>query len=78
MNTIVIAGGNSGVGLQAARECLAAGHRVILLGRDQRKGEGSSAFNWNKPGDFQHGFAIRVDAAIQKAVVDASREVTGV
>jgi NAD(P)-dependent dehydrogenase (short-subunit alcohol dehydrogenase family) len=38
MGTMVIAGGNSGVGLQAAREFLGAGHRVILLGRDRQKG----------------------------------------
>jgi NAD(P)-dependent dehydrogenase (short-subunit alcohol dehydrogenase family) len=42
-NTIVVAGGNSGVGLQAAREFLAAGHRVILLGRNQQKGEAALA-----------------------------------
>lgn len=41
------------------------------------RGEGDSAFNWNKPGDFQHKFAIRVDPAIQRAVMDASRQVTG-
>ncbi len=39
MKTFVIAGGNSGIGLQAARELLAAGHRVVLLGRDKLKGE---------------------------------------
>jgi NAD(P)-dependent dehydrogenase (short-subunit alcohol dehydrogenase family) len=39
VNTFVIAGGNSGIGLQAARELLTAGHRVVILGRDQRKGE---------------------------------------
>lgn len=43
MKTIVIAGGNSGIGLQAGREFLAAGHRVILLGRDHRKGEAAIA-----------------------------------
>jgi NAD(P)-dependent dehydrogenase (short-subunit alcohol dehydrogenase family) len=42
------------------------------------RGEGSSAFNWNKPGDFQHKFAIRTDPVIQKAIIDASCEVTGV
>lgn len=41
------------------------------------RGEGSSAFNWNKPGDFQHKFAISVDPVIQKAIIDASRKVTG-
>lgn len=43
VRTFVIAGGNSGVGLQAARELLAAGHRVILLGRDAAKGEAALA-----------------------------------
>jgi hypothetical protein len=43
-----------------------------------RRGEGSSAFNWNKPGDFQQRFAISVDPVVQKAVMDASSDVTGV
>lgn len=38
MKTFVIAGGNSGIGLQAARELITAGHRVVILGRDKRKG----------------------------------------
>ena len=42
------------------------------------RGAGPSAFNWNKPGDFEQGFAITVDPVVQKAVMDASREVTGV
>jgi NAD(P)-dependent dehydrogenase (short-subunit alcohol dehydrogenase family) len=42
------------------------------------KGEGPSAFNWNKPGDFEQKFAISVDPAVQQAVIEASREVTGV
>ncbi|MFT4112909.1 SDR family NAD(P)-dependent oxidoreductase [Silvibacterium sp.] len=41
------------------------------------RGEGSSAYNWNKPGDFEHRFAITVDPAVQSAVMDASRAVTG-
>jgi NAD(P)-dependent dehydrogenase (short-subunit alcohol dehydrogenase family) len=39
MNTFVIAGGNSGIGLQAARELITAANRVVILGRDKRKGE---------------------------------------
>jgi NAD(P)-dependent dehydrogenase (short-subunit alcohol dehydrogenase family) len=39
VQSILISGGNSGIGLQAAREFLARGHRVIILGRDRRKGE---------------------------------------
>lgn len=37
MSTFVITGGNSGIGPQVARNLLAHGHRVILLGRNQHK-----------------------------------------
>ena len=43
MNTFVIAGGNSGIGLQVARQLLVAGHRVIILGRDEAKGKAALA-----------------------------------
>lgn len=36
---ILIPGGNSGIGLEAARRIVREGHHVILLGRDQTKGE---------------------------------------
>ncbi|MGV9385504.1 SDR family NAD(P)-dependent oxidoreductase [Nonomuraea sp. NPDC003707] len=39
MASIIVSGGNSGIGLQAARDLLARGHRVVLLGRDPRKGQ---------------------------------------
>ncbi|WP_040690234.1 SDR family NAD(P)-dependent oxidoreductase [Nocardia vinacea] len=39
MQSILISGGNSGIGLHAARMFLALGYHVVLLGRDQRKGE---------------------------------------
>ena len=42
-NTILIAGGNSGIGLQAARDLLADGNQLILMGRDPRKGEAALA-----------------------------------
>ena len=38
MQTIVIAGGNSGIGRHAAVRLAASGHRLILLGRDSSKG----------------------------------------
>ena len=111
MGMFVIAGGNSGIGIEAAREifagCESPGFARTSIFRDAPwfmkafvaltapftansvetgahnaveallRGEGTSAFNWNKPGDFQQKFAISVDPAIQKAVIDASREVTG-
>ncbi|WP_377273722.1 SDR family NAD(P)-dependent oxidoreductase [Peterkaempfera sp. SMS 1(5)a] len=43
MKTIVIAGGNSGIGRQAARDLLADGHRLVLAGRDPSKGEAALA-----------------------------------
>jgi NAD(P)-dependent dehydrogenase (short-subunit alcohol dehydrogenase family) len=43
VKTILIAGGNSGIGLQAARDLLTDDHRLILLGRDPRKGEAALA-----------------------------------
>lgn len=39
MQRILIAGGNSGIGLETARQLTAAGHAVVLLGRDRAKGE---------------------------------------
>ncbi|WP_105970080.1 SDR family NAD(P)-dependent oxidoreductase [Streptomyces geranii] len=43
MRTILVSGGNSGIGLRAARELLDRGHCVVLLGRDRRKGEAALA-----------------------------------
>lgn len=39
MKSILISGGNSGIGFEAAKAFAVQGHRVILLGRDQAKGE---------------------------------------
>mgnify|MGYP001184883703 CR=1 FL=1 len=38
MKKILIAGGNSGIGLESARQLTALGHQVVLLGRDAQKG----------------------------------------
>ncbi|MER5185665.1 SDR family NAD(P)-dependent oxidoreductase [Streptomyces sp. NPDC002896] len=43
MKTILISGGNSGIGLQAARDLLADGNRIVLVGRDPRKGQAALA-----------------------------------
>ena len=50
MKTIVICGGNSGIGLEAARQLTALGHRVVLLGRDDRKGASALAELQPNPG----------------------------
>lgn len=72
MNTMVIAGGNSGIGLQAARELLAAGHRVILLGRDQRKGEDAVA-SFGAARD--RATFLTVDLSTHDGVRDAARRI---
>lgn len=38
MKSILIAGGNSGIGRRVATELVGRGHRLVILGRDQRKG----------------------------------------
>ncbi|WP_158823234.1 SDR family NAD(P)-dependent oxidoreductase [Granulicella sp. S156] len=72
MKTIVIAGGNSGVGLQAAREILAEGNRVILLGRDKRKGEDAIA-SFGAARD--RATFLSVDLSTHDGVRDAARRV---
>ncbi|GHU38460.1 hypothetical protein FACS1894105_12490 [Clostridia bacterium] len=42
------------------------------------EGEGKSAFMWNKQGEFEHGFAIEVDSAVQKTITDISKGYVGV
>ncbi|MGW3284539.1 SDR family NAD(P)-dependent oxidoreductase [Streptomyces sp. NPDC001002] len=39
MKSVLIAGGNSGIGRRVAAELVGLGHRVVILGRDRRKGE---------------------------------------
>lgn len=43
MKKIVISGGNSGIGLEAARQLTAQGHQVVLLARDAQKGQAAVA-----------------------------------
>ena len=38
MKKIIISGGNSGIGFEAARQLTALGHHVVILGRDEKKG----------------------------------------
>ncbi len=43
MKNILVAGGNSGIGLESARQLTVRGHHVVLLGRDERKGQAALA-----------------------------------
>jgi NAD(P)-dependent dehydrogenase (short-subunit alcohol dehydrogenase family) len=47
---ILIVGGNSGIGLESARQLTALGHHTVLLGRDQRKGDAAVAELGANPG----------------------------
>ncbi|WP_433476391.1 SDR family NAD(P)-dependent oxidoreductase [Spirillospora sp. CA-142024] len=69
MKTILISGGNSGIGLQAARAFLAQGHQVVLLGRDQRKGDAALASFGDAAGRASF---LAVDLAIHDGVRDAA------
>lgn len=72
MNTFVIAGGNSGIGLQAARELLTAGHRVVILGRDKRKGdEALGSFGAAR----DRASFLSVDLSTHDGVRDAARRI---
>ncbi|MFF0382132.1 SDR family NAD(P)-dependent oxidoreductase [Streptomyces sp. NPDC004286] len=72
MKTIVIAGGNSGIGREAARTLLADGHRLVLLGRDPRKGEAALA-SFGAAAD--RASFIAADLSTHDGVRDAARRV---
>lgn len=50
MKRILIIGGNSGIGLECARQLTALGHEVTLLGRDAQKGRDALAELKNNAG----------------------------
>jgi NAD(P)-dependent dehydrogenase (short-subunit alcohol dehydrogenase family) len=72
MKTILVSGGNSGIGLQATREFVAQGHKVIILGRDMKKGEDalSSLGEARKRASF-----LSVDLSTHDGVRDAAQRV---
>ncbi|MER5667457.1 SDR family NAD(P)-dependent oxidoreductase [Streptomyces mirabilis] len=74
MKTILIAGGNSGIGLQASRDLLADGHRLVLLGRDPRKGEAALA-SFGTAGD--RASFLAADLSTHDGVRDAAQLVLG-
>ncbi|MER5513841.1 SDR family NAD(P)-dependent oxidoreductase [Streptomyces sp. NPDC002763] len=72
MKSILIAGGNSGIGRHVAAELVSQGHRVVILGRDQRKGEETLA----SFGDTaEHTSFHAVDLSTHDGVRDAAKRV---
>jgi NAD(P)-dependent dehydrogenase (short-subunit alcohol dehydrogenase family) len=68
MKTFVISGGNSGIGLEAGRQLVAKGHRVVLLGRDPAKGQAALELLKVGPGaaDF-HAVDLSTHAGVNVA-----------
>ncbi|GAB2886274.1 SDR family NAD(P)-dependent oxidoreductase [Streptomyces mayteni] len=73
--TILVSGGNSGIGLQAAREFVARGHRVVLLGRDRAKGDAALASLAPLGSGAERAAFLPVDLATHDGVRDAARRV---
>lgn len=48
METVVIAGGTSGMGLATAKLLAKKGFEVIILGRNPEKARSSTIRNWSK------------------------------
>jgi NAD(P)-dependent dehydrogenase (short-subunit alcohol dehydrogenase family) len=72
MKSILVSGGNSGIGLQAAREFVRRGHRVVILGRDQRKGDEALA-SFGKVGGPASFFPV--DLSTHAGVRQAAKQV---
>jgi NAD(P)-dependent dehydrogenase (short-subunit alcohol dehydrogenase family) len=72
MKSILVSGGNSGIGLQAAREFLARGHRVVILGRDQRKG-GEALASFGKMSE--RASFLPVDLSTHAGVREAAKRI---
>ncbi|MBX7057895.1 MAG: SDR family NAD(P)-dependent oxidoreductase [Leptospirales bacterium] len=70
MQTIVIAGGSSGIGREAARQLGAGGHRLILMGRDARSGEEAAAEARAAGGDARF---LAVDLSTHAGVRQAAK-----
>ena len=70
--TILISGGTSGVGLEAAKEFLERGHRVIIFGRDMQKAKEELASRKNTTGRASF---LEVELSTHAGVRDAAQRV---
>ena len=71
MKTILITGGNKGIGLEAARQLLKLGHRVILCSRDIEKGRKATA----KLSSNDNLILLSLDVSDEKSISAAAEEI---
>lgn len=69
---VLIAGGNSGIGLQTARELAAEGHQISLLGRDAAKGKSAVDSLRDAPGDVSF---LQADLSTHDGVRNAAERI---
>lgn len=75
MNTVIITGGNRGIGLAAARHVADAGHPVILVCRDRERGEEARARLARPPAPHRHRFVV-ADLASLASVREAATRIS--
>ena len=75
MKTVVITGGNRGIGLAAAERLAEQNHRVILVCRDEGRGRDALASLSDLPGDPGHHLVI-ADLASLASVRAGARAIT--
>lgn len=75
MNTVIITGGNRGIGLAAAVQLAGAGHPIILLCRDEDRGRKALAELSPLPPPRDHRL-ITADLASFASIRDAARQIT--
>src|SRR3546814_18700700 len=66
--TVLVTGGNGGIGLGMASACGAAGAQIVIWGRDEAKNEGAVA-GLREAGIPAHGFGCEVTEPDQGATV---------
>src|SRR3546814_11074783 len=66
--TVLVTGGNGGIGLGMASACGAAGAQIVIWGRDEAKNEGAVA-GLREAGITAHGFVCDVTEPDQVASV---------